>query len=764
MAHTLAPETVIPIEASLLVLATLLASCRLVPRFLQRHYPTLSDCFLVASILDAFALFITDVMTYSWGGMSGGSVKTSEPSTTRAISLKKVQFAGNYFYDTGIYLPKLAILALYFRLFPPTMPWLRKALYIVSFFTASAMTATCFLDTFWCGRHVSINWSLDDDACSTFSSKMVFRVDWGMNVVTDLLVCILPFPLLHQLQLNRRQIWGLIVTFSLGAITIIVSVIRFATIEVIKAWTNVFVLSMAEIAVAIMVVSLPSMRAYVRRGGIFSKRKYGDSSSNHQHHTANTRSDHLELSSNSKTKHRAGDFQDEEDSGSEVELNMVNRKDVIYETRRISVQFSTVDETSAKLLDVQPSDLRPERAVPADCNTTDPQFQILRLSRNKLRSAVPPYASMALSTSKPIKALPVSREDSTFADFQRSGVETFGNIRILWRIFAASDSTPENHPSYTPLCLRRTLVYKFFPPFKPLDSSCTLSPKVLTPDKMAYFIDGNDVMISEWILLALAYIFVAARIYTRLFRLRQKLDWSDYLLIASALDALALIICDTLTYQMGVLDEYETSVKLSKISFASNYFYDFGMGFPKLSMLAFYWAYFNLSAHPGMRKMLYGMTGFVVACYLAILFDDTFFCGSDVSVQWSQEDGACSVFYAPEPFILNFTLNLACYLVVYSIPAILLAKGILAGSKGVTLTFALGALTIISGIVRFVCLKVGTGQENLVYPLSMVEMALSIIVVSLPGLKPLLSGSRSSSSASTIEESHYTEQTKSSMT
>ncbi|CAN9163033.1 unnamed protein product [Alternaria alternata] len=189
---------------------------------------------------------------------------------------------------------------------------------------------------------------------------------------------------------------------------------------------------------------------------------------------------------------------------------------------------------------------------------------------------------------------------------------------------------------------------------------------------------------------------------------------------------------------MGVLDNYETSEKLSKISFASNYFYDVGMGFPKLSMLAFYWVFFNLSGHPGLRKMLFGITAFVVASYLTILFDDTFFCGTPVSVQWSQEEGACSVFYAPEPFILNFTLNLACYLVVYTVPVVLLVKGILRSSTGVGLTFALGALTIASGIVRFVCLKVGTGQENLVYPLSMVEMTLSIIVVALPGLKPLV--------------------------
>jgi hypothetical protein len=68
--------------------------------------------------------------------------------------------------------------------------------------------------------------------------------------------------------------------------------------------------------------------------------------------------------------------------------------------------------------------------------------------------------------------------------------------------------------------------------------------------------------------LIFAYLFVAARIYTRLFRLRSKLDWSDYLLLASALVALGLIICDTLTYQMGVMNEYETSEKLSKVPFS----------------------------------------------------------------------------------------------------------------------------------------------------------------------------------------------------
>lgn len=79
-----------PIEAVLLVLALLLASARLVTRLLQKQYPTVSDSFLIASVLNAIALFITDVMTYKWGGMSEYDPDAPEPPIERTIALKKV--------------------------------------------------------------------------------------------------------------------------------------------------------------------------------------------------------------------------------------------------------------------------------------------------------------------------------------------------------------------------------------------------------------------------------------------------------------------------------------------------------------------------------------------------------------------------------------------------------------------------------------------------------------------------------------------------
>lgn len=116
----------------------------------------------------------------------------------------------------------------------------------------------------------------------------------------------------------------------------------------------------------------------------------------------------------------------------------------------------------------------------------------------------------------------------------------------------------------------------------------------------------------------------------------------------------------TVTYNMGVMDDWAPSVALSKVSFASNYFYDVGMGFPKMSMLAFYWGIFP-SDRRALRIAVYAVTAYVCVAYMIVLWMDTFYCGVPVSVQWSQEEGACSVFYAPIPFYFNFAMNLSSY-------------------------------------------------------------------------------------------------------
>ena len=71
-----------------------------------------------------------------------------------------------------------------------------------------------------------------------------------------------------------------------------------------------------------------------------------------------------------------------------------------------------------------------------------------------------------------------------------------------------------------------------------------------------------------------------------------------------------------------------------------------------------------------------------------------------------------SMLYALEPYILNLSLGLTCYLVVYAISALLSYNEILEITLSVLGILLSGSLPILTGVVRFICLKECTGQEN----------------------------------------------------
>jgi hypothetical protein len=155
---------------------------------LSRTRLTLSDWLLIASGADAIALFVSDAMTYKLGGMNDYDPDAPETPVDVDIALMKLAFAGNYFYDAGIYFPKMALLAFYYKLVPPRnmMPNLRKYLYVITGVTVVFFVTTCFLDTFWCGSYVAVNWDPNGD-CATFDSMNVSRIDWVLSIVADLL-------------------------------------------------------------------------------------------------------------------------------------------------------------------------------------------------------------------------------------------------------------------------------------------------------------------------------------------------------------------------------------------------------------------------------------------------------------------------------------------------------------------------------------------------------------------------------------------------
>lgn len=66
-------------------------------------------------------------------------------------------WVAEYFFDTGIYWPKLYILAFYWYLIPDVFQSLRVALYAITVYLVSCMTTSILLNTL-IERPISDNW------------------------------------------------------------------------------------------------------------------------------------------------------------------------------------------------------------------------------------------------------------------------------------------------------------------------------------------------------------------------------------------------------------------------------------------------------------------------------------------------------------------------------------------------------------------------------------------------------------------------------
>ena len=256
----------------------------------------------------------------------------------------------NFFYDVGLYYPKAAILSLYFELFPlflepcpDSMTKLRMALSIVTAYTVASWITTLGLNTFYC-PNVPDNWSQEDGSCSVFNSMLVLQISWVLNFSADICseytyrdcytdtnspmpVFILPFPLLRVLDLKRGQRYGLILTFTLGAITLAVSLTRFVRIQTKTDWDRIYIWSEVEMAIAIIVVSIPALKYLLRywKASSSARSESGPSS----YYTGNFSTGRY------RRNHVSDSLADE--TGSDVELNRVARDDVILKTEEVSV-------------------------------------------------------------------------------------------------------------------------------------------------------------------------------------------------------------------------------------------------------------------------------------------------------------------------------------------------------------------------------------------------------------------------------------------
>ncbi|KAK6519219.1 hypothetical protein TWF281_003055 [Arthrobotrys megalospora] len=264
----------ISIEWCLVVLTLNLVVLRLVARLLvQRDRVNIGDILLVLCWLAFSSMAACDTWLLKLGLMAPNRTYNHDlahliDDPKRNVLILKIIYGSVLPYYTALWLVKCALLSFYYSIIPTSLTAHRKALHFVTAAVLMSMFGVLSINIFWC-MPVNRNWSLNkEDICFSFATIPVFIISTACNILTDIAIFILPFPLLRNIKFQRRsQLIGLITIFTLGCFSMLASVVRVAVLADTATQTHVAVWSAVEVAVGIIIASLPSLRFLVWKNG-----------------------------------------------------------------------------------------------------------------------------------------------------------------------------------------------------------------------------------------------------------------------------------------------------------------------------------------------------------------------------------------------------------------------------------------------------------------------------------------------------------------
>ncbi|KAK7747878.1 hypothetical protein SLS53_001129 [Cytospora paraplurivora] len=183
-----------------------------------------------------------------------------------------------FYIDESLYLAllgltKVSILFFYLRIFPN--PRFRTLCWMVMCWVLLATTTFIILQIFQC-RPLSAIWESWKGNYPVpyhcFHVNALVYAAAGFSIAQEIVILALPLPLLLKLNANWRRKVGILIMFSLGIFVLATSCIRLRFMVQFARSTNpswdyeeTLIWSAAEVAMSIMVSSLPAIRALMVR-------------------------------------------------------------------------------------------------------------------------------------------------------------------------------------------------------------------------------------------------------------------------------------------------------------------------------------------------------------------------------------------------------------------------------------------------------------------------------------------------------------------
>ncbi|OQD96806.1 hypothetical protein PENSOL_c014G11976 [Penicillium solitum] len=248
-------------------LAILTVALRLYTRVYVVKAPGLDDLIIIGALLVDVALFAFIILEREYGI----GIPTSELSADDVERQLFWLWLSVPFYNMTMILAKFSALALYIRLFRPR-PF-RLATYILMGCLGIIGLWTTLSGFFFCNP-VNAFWSTSEEVRNTkcLPAGPVWFTNGALQTLTDLVILILPMPLLWKLQLPTRQKWGILVVFGLGIIIVATSSARMYPLSIMVAGEDLTyanaqaaLWSFLEANVSIICICLPPLHPLLSR-------------------------------------------------------------------------------------------------------------------------------------------------------------------------------------------------------------------------------------------------------------------------------------------------------------------------------------------------------------------------------------------------------------------------------------------------------------------------------------------------------------------
>ncbi|PVH91113.1 hypothetical protein DM02DRAFT_479113, partial [Periconia macrospinosa] len=241
------------------VFGTIFVFLRLWTRFVIIRAPGPEDGVLVFSGINAI-LFVVCVSVQIHYGL-GSHANTL--STYEVERLSMYLYISIIVYCASLGLTKLAILMQYRRVFqtPRFQIWNWVFIAIIIGFTLATVGGGIFVCT-----PVQKFWKPEVEG-HCINKSALWLAHAMMNIITDLMIIILPMPVIRSLQLKPSQKYLLMGIFAFGAVVCVISVLRLHSLAIIARSTDpsydnapAASFSAVEAWVAIICACLPTLR------------------------------------------------------------------------------------------------------------------------------------------------------------------------------------------------------------------------------------------------------------------------------------------------------------------------------------------------------------------------------------------------------------------------------------------------------------------------------------------------------------------------